>query len=247
MKNTGAAFMRETYYDRVSESDQQQQVPQPPLEVPQEGERIALPAPEELAIPALDLRQAIAQRQSVRSYSGEPLTMDELSYLLWATQGVKKLVERPHVKVTFRTVPSAGARHAFDTYVLANRVDGLEPGLYRYMAVEHALVRLPRPETVAEDLTQACYGQKFVGTSAVTFFWAADVYRMAWRYVERGYRYLHLDAGHVCQNFYLASEQIGGGACGIAAFNDEELNAQLELDGEKRFVVYLAPMGKKEA
>jgi SagB-type dehydrogenase family enzyme len=84
-----------------------------------------------------------------------------------------------------------------------------------------------------------------VAESAVTFLWVAVVERMFWRYVERGYRYLHLDAGHVCQNLALAAEQIGGGICPIAAFGDEDLNRELGLDGENLFVIYLASMGKK--
>jgi len=245
MKDTGKRFVRDTWYDRVSEPDQAQGLPQPSLEAPEEGRRIALPAPEVITSPPLDLRAAIEQRRSLRKYADAPFSLEELAYLLWATQGVREVIERPTVKVTFRTVPSAGARHALDTYVLVNRVEGLEPGLYRYMAVEHALVRLPRPATIATDLTDACLGQAFVGTCAAAFFWAADAYRMGWRYVERGYRYLYLDAGHVCQNLYLAAEQIGGGCCAIGAYNDEAVDALLNLDGEQRFTVYIATAGKR--
>ena len=81
--------------------------------------------------------------------------------------------------------------------------------------------------------------------SAVTFIWAAMAYRMKWRYGERSYRYLHLDAGHVCQNLYLVAEDINSGVCGIAAFEDEDINSALNLDGEDQFVVYIATLGKK--
>lgn len=245
MNDTGKRFVRDTYYDRVSEPDQGQGLPQPPLETPEEGERITLPAPDTITMLPLDLRAAIELRRSLRKYADISFSLEELAYLLWTTQGVREVIERPTVRVTFRTVPSAGARHALDTYLLANRVEGLEPGLYRYMAVEHALVRLPRPASIAADLTEACLGQAFVGTCAATFFWAADVYRMGWRYVERGYRYLYLDAGHVCQNLYLATEQIGGGCCAIGAYNDEAVDTLLGLDGEQRFTVYIATAGKR--
>lgn len=170
MNDTGKRFVRDTWYDRVSEPDQARGLPQPPLETPEEGERITLPTPDVITVPPLDLRAAIEQRRSLRKYADNSLSLEELAYLLWTTQGVREVIERPTVRVTFRTVPSAGARHAFDTYVLANRVEGLEPGLYRYMAVEHALVRLPRPASIAADLTEACLGQAFVGTCAATFF-----------------------------------------------------------------------------
>jgi SagB-type dehydrogenase family enzyme len=146
-----------------------------------------------------------------------------------------------------RTVPSAGARHAFETYLLLNNVEGLPPGLYRYLAIERRLLQLNLDPTMADQITDACWRQRMVKKSAVTFIWVAIKYRMVWRYGERGYRYLHLDAGHVCQNLYLAAEAIDCGVCAIAAFQDEELNRLLELDGEEEFAIYLATVGKKKS
>jgi SagB-type dehydrogenase family enzyme len=154
-------------------------------------------------------------------------------------------VERAEAKFTLRTVPSAGARHAFETYVLANRVEGLQSGLYRYSALKHAITAVDLSADIAETMTAACLGQGMVGTSAVTVFWAAELERMYYRYGERGYRYLHLDAGHACQNLYLAAESVGCGACAIAAFGDEAVNEALGLDGENRFEVYIATVGKR--
>jgi len=168
--------------------------------------------------------------------------LEESAYLLGATQGEKKVTSRP---VTLRTVPSAGARHAFETYLLVNRVEGLTPGLYRYLAIENQIGRLPAPENINELLTEASLQQSQVATSAVTFFWAAVVDRMFWRYVERGYRYLLLDAGHVCENLALAAEQLSCGICPIAAYDDEKANRTLGLDGKSQFVIYVASMGKK--
>ncbi len=244
MKSTGPDFMRATYPENTSEPPQDQGVAQPPLELPlPEGAAlIALPAPTSLEIPALDLRQAIERRRSLRRYKDQPLTLEELSYLLWLTQGVKEVSKRP---VTLRTVPSAGARHAFETILLVNNVAGLAAGLYRFAACQHALVRLPAPEDIREQVTHGCWDQKQVANSAVTFAWVAVAERMTWRYTERGYRYLHLDAGHVCQNLYLAAEAVGCGVCAIAAYDDTLLNSTLGLDGEKLFVIYLASVGKR--
>ncbi len=245
-KNSGQEFMRATYYDQLSPSPQEGgQMPQPPLELPMpEGaELIALTPHEQLVMPAIELRTAVEARKSLRKYAEKALTMDELDYLLWLSQGVKHLSSRPS---TARTVPSAGARHAFETLLLVNRVEGLEPGLYRYMAIENGLVRLAAAAEINAQITQACLGQPQVATSAVTFIWAAVVERMFWRYVERGYRYLHLDAGHVCQNLALGAEALGCGICPIAAFDDEALNTALGLDGDEQFVVYLASVGKKQ-
>ena len=242
----GPEFMTRTRHEHQGPSDQRRGLPQPLLEIASGGEdaAIALPAPKDVEVSALDLRQAIERRVSVRKYSTGSLSLEELSFLLWCTQGVKQDTSAPP-RHTMRTVPSAGARHAFETYLLINRVDGLDPGLYRFMALQHKLQPCRTDSQVAEELTLACLGQEFVTTSAATFIWAAVAYRMTWRYGQRGYRYLHLDAGHVCQNLYLAAEAVGCGVCAIAAFDDDAVNTILQADGEQQFAVYLATVGKQ--
>jgi SagB-type dehydrogenase family enzyme len=241
----GRKFMEMSKYQNMGPTEEQQgRTPQPPLELPLPAGKalIPLPAPAGLKMPAMDLRVAVENRATLRKYSETPLTLDELSYLLWMSQGVKRITRRP---ATLRPVPSAGARHAFETYLQVNRVEGLAPGLYRFAASQHALVNLEMPEDINEQITHACTDQVQVRASAATFIWVAVTERMIWRYSQRGYRYLHLDAGHVCQNLYLAAEQIGCGACAIAAFDDDLLNATLKLDGESLFAIYVASLGKK--
>lgn len=242
-KGTGKQFMEKTKYQFLDESDQTKGLPQPPL-AQDAGDKplIDLPAPAELQMPKLDLTVAINQRKSLRKYATESLSQEELSYLLWCTQGVKQVTNRP---ATIRTVPSAGSRHPFETYLLINNVEGLEAGLYRYIALEHKLVAVDLSEGLDDKITQACYRQVFVKTSAVTFIWVADAYRSIWRYQERAYRYMHLDAGHVCQNLYLAVEPIDAGCCAIAAFDDDAINSLLSVDGEEQFVIYVATVGRK--
>jgi SagB-type dehydrogenase family enzyme len=242
-------FMEATYPQACSRSPQNEGAPQPPLELAMEGERTLIPLPPHnaLQLPAIDLREAIERRRTLRRYSDQPLILEELSYLLWLTQGVKEVTSRP---ATLRTVPSAGARHAFETYLLINAVKGLEPGLYRFAAGQHALARTVTHGCGAEggiraEITRACGDQQQVATSAATFIWVAVAARMTWRYVERGYRYLHLDAGHVCQNLYLAAEALACGVCAIAAYDDARLNTALDLDGQEQFVIYLASLGKR--
>jgi len=244
-RGPGREFMEKTKYRYIGKSDQQRGVPQPPLEVPAEPGKavIDLPSPASFDIPRVDLRTAIEQRQSVRQYVHDPITLDELSFLLWCTQGVKKVHGS---QATFRTVPSAGARHAFETYVLLNNVDGLEPGLYRFLALSHRLQQLDTDPQLPHKVTEACFNQQFVLMSGAVFLWTAVPYRMTWRYGERGYRDLHLDAGHVCQNLYLAAEAVGCGVCAIAAFDDDAMDMLLGIDGENQFLIYLATVGKKE-
>ena len=240
----GAEFMQKTRHEFMQPSDQQRGLPQPPLEMAWDtaGQVIDLPARDAVEFGQIDLTQAIDQRRSVREFSAAPLTIGELSYLLWCTQGVKQNIPG---RATMRTVPSAGARHALETFLLVNRVQGLPAGLYRFLATAHKLLVVQEGEDLAARVVRGCLGQQFAGESAVTFIWVADACRMTWRYGQRGYRYLHLDAGHVCQNLYLAAEAVACGACAIAAFDDDEMNRILGLDGQRQFVIYIAAVGKK--
>ncbi len=220
--------------------------PQPPLElpIPESSQLIPLPKPEQWQLPAADLRSIIAQRKTLRKYAVTPLSLDELAFLLWATQGVLSVDEQKrHSK---RTVPSAGARHAFETYLLLNRVEGIEAGLYRYAAFDHALCKLKFAANIGEKLKEGCLGQAQVTECAAAFFWVAAAGRMFWRYQERGFRYLMLDAGHICQNLYLAAEAVSCGVCAIAAFSDDLVNKALRLDGDTLFTAYIATVGKRE-
>jgi len=243
-KGIGLKFMQQTKYGEMGRSQQENGLPQPALEKPYaaKAKLMELPKPADLLIPEISLRKAIENRKTLRKYSAKALSPDEFAFLLWSTQGVKTVTARP---VTLRTVPSAGARHAFETFILVNKVNGLQPGLYRYIATKHSLLLIKKGIILAARLTAACGNQVQVLNSAATFFWVAVVERMFWRYDERGYRFLHLDAGHVCQNLYLAAEAIESGVCAIAAYNDDMVNKILGLDGEKEFAIYIASLGKK--
>lgn len=243
MNSIGRVFMEKTKYQYLEESDQDLGLPQPPLELscPEGAEVVSLPKIEQIKTQSLDLTEAINRRETCRKYRREALTIDELAHLLWCTQGVKRVTSRP---VTLRTVPSAGARHAFETFLLINNVEGLQPGLYKYVALEHKLRVVNLKAGLAESIVQITGNQKFIADSAVTFIWTASIYRMKWRYGERSYRYIHLDAGHVGQNLYLAAQTVGSGVCAIAAFDDDALNDLLGLDGDEQFAVYLATVGK---
>ncbi len=237
-------FMRQTAIKNLPPSPEKQGVPQPPLQVgyPPDALLFDLPKPETLSIPEISLRAAMDQRKSRRDYADKPLSLPELTWLLWYTQGVRKVTSRP---ITLRSVPSAGGRHGFETYLLANRVENLVPGLYRYAALEHALLPVDLEPGLDEKLVLACDHQETVKNCGVAFFWVAVPERLAWRYSDRGYRYLLLDCGHICQSMYLAAEAIDCGVCAIGAFEDDLLNAALGVDGEKMFATYGAVVGKK--
>jgi SagB-type dehydrogenase family enzyme len=192
-------------------------------------------------IPDMDLQSAISHRRSRRSFNSEPLTQEELSFLLWATQGITEPLDRG---TALRTVPSAGARHALETYLCVFRVRGLEAGFYRYLPLEHQLLFEFQEERAAAKISEATLGQSFAGRSAVTFIWTAIPYRMEWRYGLAAHKVIALDAGHVCQNLYLACEAIGAGTCAVAAYHQELMDRLLRVDGKDEFTIYLAPVGK---
>jgi SagB-type dehydrogenase family enzyme len=242
----GADFIRFTRYLYEPAPDSAKGVYRPEAVTPLPGEIIQLPATGTIDKPEIPLWQAIEQRRSLRKYSEEPLSRDELSFLLWATQWVRDFRSNEKVEVAFRNVPSAGARHPFETYLLVNKVEGINPGIYYYHPTKHGLVLFREGSEWAETVCKGTFDQEMVLSSAVTFMWVAIPQRTTWRYSQRGYRYLYLDAGHVGQNLHLAAEAIGAGACMIGAYYDEGMNEILNLGGREAFVIYMASLGKKQ-
>lgn len=239
-------FLKDTVRQTIdfSRTDQQRGVRPPPVEKPfsADARRVSLVAAGRWqGIRGVDLETAIRQRESRRRFNREPLTLDELSFLLWATQGVR---QRLDAGTALRTVPSAGARHALETYLYAPRVRGLEAAFYRYLPLEHELLFEFEEERAAGKLREATFGQSFVAGAAVTFIWTAIPYRMEWRYDLAAHKVIAIDAGHVGQNLYLACEAIGAGTCMVGAYHQELMDQLLRVDGKDEFTIYLAPVGK---
>jgi SagB-type dehydrogenase family enzyme len=240
------SFLKDTIRRTVdaSLSDQGRGVPPPPLERPYEAgsERIdLLPKDQWRDVSPPDLLTAMASRRSVRQYSEEPLSVGELSFLLWATQGIRQHVNEG---TAYRIVPSAGCRHALETYLCILNVAGLDQGIYRYLPVEHQLLVVLRDADLAGKLVASTFSQSFIGRSAATFVWTAVPYRMEWRYHIASHKVIALEAGHVCQNLYLAVSAVGGGTCAVAAYHQERMDELLGVDGKEEFTIYLAPVGK---
>jgi SagB-type dehydrogenase family enzyme len=238
-------FLKDSIRKRVdfSSTAQSRSLAEPPWQkpLPADARTIALPRPGTWKIPGASLEQAIAHRRSRRHYSRAGLSLEELSFLLWATQGLRPTSSSYR---NFRTVPSAGCRHALETYIAAFRVESLEKALYRYLPHGHVLVESGRPANLEEQLAMGTFGQSFCASGAATFIWSAVPARMEWRYAEASYKVIALDAGHACQNLYLACEAIGCGTCAVAAYDQERMDELLEVDGDEEFTVYLAPVGK---
>lgn len=224
-------------------TDQALKIPVPPQEKPYDptGTLVDLISKEAWKIPSLSVVDAILNRRSRRKYRADFLSLEELSFLLFSTQGMKKRLD-VH---SFRTVPSGGARHSFETYLYVDRVSGLPKGLYRYLPIEHKLfLEAPFREGMAEDLDAATDGQ-LMGAAAY-FIWTTLPYRMEWRYSCASAKIIAIDAGHVCQNLYLACEAIGCGTCGVGAYHQARMDAFLGIDGVEEFALYMAPVGKAQ-
>jgi len=227
------------------ESDQQKGVEPPPLEkaIPQGATRIDLVPVDQLQGESVSLSQAIADRKSHRTFTDEALTLEELSYLLWATQGVRKI--HPKRVHAFRTVPSGGCRHPFETYLFIKRVEGVTPGLWRYSALEHALVNVwDEPPAGTPAISEICFGQTWIDGAAVTFVWTAIPYRTAWRYGADSLKDILFSCGHICQNLYLACEAIGAGTCAVVSYNQATMDPALGIDGVDEMALYVSPVGK---
>ena len=226
-------------------SDQAKGLPFPPLqkEVPAgEMELVELPEPDPGVALKTGFYQLLKDRESRRQFTDESFSLAELSFLLYTTQGVKEVVGEGYA--TRRTVPSAGARHPFETYLAVNRVEELTPGLYRYLPLTHQLLFLEPSDQLLEPLAKANLGQRFVGQSACVFIWSCIPYRAEWRYQSHAHKNMLIDVGHICQNLYLAAEALGAGTCAIGAYDQGAMDSLLKLDGVDEYVVYLAPVGK---
>ena len=186
----------------------------------------------------MPLAEAIAKRRSRRLYSGEPLTGDALSFLLWAAAGIGR-EERGNV---YRTAPSAGALYPIETYLVVQGVTGVDPGVYHYAVKDHVLEELKQGQ-YAHDITQAALGQKMCLNAAVVFVWTAIFYRSKWKYKQRAYRYIYLDAGHMAENLALAATSIGLGTCQIGALFDGEVNDIVGVGGSDESVIYMSVVG----
>ncbi|MFO7626020.1 MAG: SagB/ThcOx family dehydrogenase [Candidatus Fermentibacteraceae bacterium] len=199
---------------------------------------IVLPSPETEG--GMSLFTALAQRRSVRSYSGtDSLTLEQLSRLLWAAQGKTGTRGR-------RTAPSAGATYPLEVLCIIDRVSGAEPGLYRYDPVDHILAPTTFSVTrvSASDIAGACYGQSWMGNAPAFIVIVVDYTRTTDHYGERGVRYVDMEAGHAGQNIYLMAAALNLATCAVGAFDEDALAELLGLRGQTP--VYIFPVGAPE-
>ena len=231
-------------YGDQFESDQELKRQQPPLVksgITQSNNWVYLPRDFENLALKNDLISLIKDRRSTRVYTQEYMSLLQLSFLLWATQGVKGL--RGKAYATLRTVPCGGARHEFETYLLIRNVDGLEAGAYHYLPMEHALEFISAIDDLDTVINETLCGQIWATKANVIFYWAMVPYRAEWRYGIYAHRVALIDVGHIGQALYTACTGLGLGCCGIGAFAHELCAKVFALDGEEEYIVYTSPVG----
>jgi SagB-type dehydrogenase family enzyme len=237
-------FDSEEYEEVVPQSDEQKKI-DPPLfqqPYPDDAKLVNLISPEQFKIGKAPFIDLVNSRKSRRKYTEEPISFEELSFLLWSTQGIKKVLKSGlGVK---RVVPSSGAKSPFETYLVVKNVENLKSGLYRYISYTHQLMYIKQIDNAEDKIGELAFNQKFVGRAPLIFFWTAVPYRTEWRYTILSHKFIAIDLGIVCQNLYMACEAVNLGTVAIGYYEQNKLDKLFGLNTEEEFVVLLAPVGK---
>jgi SagB-type dehydrogenase family enzyme len=206
-----------------------------PMQKTEVGGRIKLPEPRYESETSVE--EALSKRRSIRDYSGENLTLNEVSQLLWAAQGITA------PPWGGRTAPSAGALYPLELYVVVGDVEGIDKGVYKYSREEHELEKVKEGDIRAE-LAEAAVGQECVRDAAIDIVFTAVYERTTRKYGERGIRYVHMEAGHAAQNVYLQAVSLDLGTVVTGAFMDDRVK-ELVNAGEQEKTLYIMPVGRK--
>lgn len=198
------------------------------------GAPVKLPGP--VYASKTSVEKALHERRSIRQYRNLPVTLQDLSQLLWAAQGTSGSGGR-------RTAPSAGALYPLELCVAAGNVAGLSAGIYSYDPHKHELSRVLDSDKRAE-LSKAALGQSSIKNAAAVLIISAVYERVTDKYGERGIRYVHMEAGHAAENVFLQAVSLELGTVVIGAFHDEEVRTVLHLRGQEQ-PLYIMPVGKK--
>ena len=238
MKNYGDEFQQKSKYSRYDLSGVLDWDNKPDIykQIPG-SKKIKLPEPKENRNTTLDY--CFKKRKSIRDFSDDPIDLEQLSYLLWASTGI----QRKEHSFEFRTAPSAGALYPIETYIVVNNVLKLEKGVYHYSIKDHELEEM-KLGNFGIKTANGALGQGMCARAAVVFIWTSIFQRSKWKYGQRAYRYIYLDAGHIAENLALASIGLGLGSCQIGALFDEEINEIVDVNGESESTIYMSVVGK---
>jgi len=236
-KEIGDKFQQETKYTRYTIGDKFDFYNKLDLyKIYPNTKRVLLEKPHVISKMTLD--NVLKNRKSIRDFSDKPISLKQLSYLLWASTGI----QRKEFGYDYRTAPSAGALYPIETYLVVNNAGSISQGVYHYLIKEHALEELKLGDFSA-DIAKAALDQDMCSIAGVVFIWTAIFNRSKCKYGQRAYRYIYLDTGHIAQNLALASTSLNLGCCPIAALYDDEVNRIVGVDGVEESVIYMSIVG----
>ncbi len=240
-KKVGDDFQAETKYDRNKSLGGNLDWANKPEIYKSYPSSKTIPLPNQFQTSTITFNEVLKKRKSIRSFSSKPLSKSDLAFLLWVSTGI----QRTEHGYEFRTAPSAGALYPIETYIAANNVEDIEKGLYHYNIKNHLLEEI-KLGNLGEKLAHAALDQEMCADASVVFIWTAVFRRAKWKYSQRAYRYIYLDAGHIAQNLGLAVTSVGCGSCEVGAFFDDEINSLLGIEGTEESTICLSAVGNLE-
>ncbi|HCO96451.1 MAG TPA: nitroreductase [Phycisphaerales bacterium] len=238
MDGTGDRFQRETKYEPGKMSGHKLDWAAKPDLYKEYPQAVKTDLPVFEPSQPISLDKTLRKRKSIRDFQAKPISKGQLAYLLWASTGIQRIKDG----YEFRTAPSAGALYPIETYVVVNNVKSLEPGVYHYAIRSHQLEQLQQRD-LSRQIAAAALSQGMCATAAAVFIWTAVFERCKWKYGQRAYRYIYLDAGHIAENLALAAVSLNLGSCEIGALYDDQVNAIIGIDGTEESTICMAAAG----
>jgi SagB-type dehydrogenase family enzyme len=251
-------FMKTINYDfdLIATADIAHGVPQPSFQKPliENALIVDLPVINSETAPKADFFATTMSRISRRAYTSEPMSLLDIAFLLWCTQGVKKVIGGYYKYIKdgsgrnyFRPIAVGGSTNAYETYLAINNVAEIKKGIWRYLPLTHQIMFLKDvenlPEKITDTFTNPSQNQSYASKAAAVFFWACLPYRGEWRYKETAHKIMLLDLGHIGHQLYLATEALGCGCCEIGGYHQKKADALIGVDGEDEFTVLCASVG----
>ncbi len=209
---------------------------------PQQHDVISLPEPRLSS--QVSVEQALLNRRSVRDFTDDPVTLQEVSQILWSAYGITEDRSYPSfLRGGLRTAPSAGALYPLEIYLVAGNVNGLKKGIYKYISDGHSLELISEGD-FRKDLCDAALDQEFITQAPASLVYTAIFNRTTQKYGKRGReRYVCMDLGHSAQNVYLQAYALNIGTCAVGAFTDKMVSMVMQLPDDED-PLYIMPFGK---
>jgi SagB-type dehydrogenase family enzyme len=243
-------------FDLISTADIANGIPQPSFQNPaaENSKLVNLQKINSKTAPKADFFECTSRRISRRAYSKESMTIDELSFLLWCTQGVKEVIGGYQRYIRdgsgrnyLRPVATGGSIPAYETYLAINNISGIDCGVWKYLPLSNQLLYIKSvedlPMRISSTFTNPSQNQSYAAKAAVVFFWVCRPYYGEWRYKETAHKLMLIDLGHISHQLYLATETIGCGCCAIGGYYQDKADELIGVDGEDEFTVLCASVG----